>query len=83
MRRMIVKRKFEDDDVAATNIAIRQEFVVPRAGTFEDKFVHEDVVADQKRRFHGPRGNFERLHDESGTEEREQHRHQQHFQKFG
>ena len=81
--RMIVEWKFEDDDVAAADIAIGQKFFVPRAGSLEDEFVHEDVVADQQRRFHRARRNFEGLHDEGGAEERQQHRHQQHFQKFG
>ena len=74
--RMIVERKFEDDNVAAANGPVGQKLFVPGAGAFEHEFIHEQMVADQKRRLHRLRRDFEGLHDESGAEESEQNRDQ-------
>ena len=37
------------------------------------------MIADQKRRLHGLRRNLERLHDERGAEQRQNHRDQKRF----
>ena len=44
---------FEDDDVAALQRAIRKNFFIPRAVPAENKFVHQQVVANQERALHG------------------------------
>ena len=70
--RMIVEGKFEDDDVAVADRPVGQQMLVPGAAAFEDKFVHEKVIADQKRRLHRFGRNLERLDDERGAEQGEQ-----------
>ena len=80
--RVIFERKFEDDDIAAADGAVRQKFFIPGAATAEDKFVHEYMIADQQGGFHGWRRNFEGLHHESGAEEREEHGDEEQFGEF-
>src|ERR1700746_1919576 len=79
---MIVKGKLENDNVAAANGTVRKKFFVPRAAPFEDKFVHEKVIADQQRGFHGLRRNLEGLDDEGGAEEGEKKGDKQRFRIF-
>ena len=79
---MIVEGKFEDDHVAALNGAVGQEFFVPGAAAFEEKFVYEEVIADEQGWFHGLRGNLESLNDESGAEKSEKDGDEQGFGVF-
>ena len=76
--RMIVKRKLENDDVAAADARYGRNFV-PGAAAAKYKFVHQQMVADQQRRLHRLRGNLESLHDERGAKKREQNGDQQRF----
>src|SRR5712664_3158598 len=68
---VILKRVFEDDDVAALQRAVGQNLFVPGAASTEDKFIDQQVIADQQGSFHGGRRNFERLDNKSGAEKRE------------
>ena len=77
--RVILKRKFEDDNVPAADFAVRKNMVVPVSAPAENKFVDEQVVADQKRRLHGLRRNLERLHDKRRAKQRQDHRNQKRF----
>ena len=81
--RMIVVRKFEDDDVAVTNRPVGKQLFVPGAVAFKYEFVHEEMVADQQSRLHGFRGNFESLNDECGAKQGEQNRDEQRFGNVG
>ncbi len=51
--RMVLEGEFEYDDVAPANGTIGQEFFVPGIPAAKDKFVYEQVVADQQSGFHG------------------------------
>ena len=53
--------------------------VVPMSAPAENKFIHEEMIADQKRRLHGLRRNLERLHDKRRAEQRQDHRNQKRF----
>src|SRR5580704_14544371 len=66
---MVVEWKFEDDDIAAPDRAVRKKLFVPRGPTSEYKFVYEQVVPDQQGWLHGLRGNFESLNDKGGSEQ--------------
>ena len=63
--------------------AIRQKFVVPPAAPAKNEFVHKQMIAHQQRAFHGLGRNLERLHDKTGSKQRQNHGHQQRFQIFG
>src|ERR1044071_2417861 len=65
-------RVLEDDDVAAADVALREEGEV-RARP-EDELIDEEAVADVYRVLHRGRGDFGRLRDEG----HEEHRHDQH-----
>src|SRR5580692_3287207 len=65
--RVILKRKFKNNDVPAADFAIRKKMVVPMSAPAENKFIHEEVIADQKGGLHGLRRNLERLHDKRGA----------------
>ena len=80
---MIFKRKFKDDDVAAANSTIRENFFVPGPATAKNKFVYEHVIADQQGRLHRWRGDFESLNNKGCAKEGEQHGDQQQFGKLG
>ena len=80
--RMILKRKFENNDVAAAYFAIRENMVVPMSAPAENKFVHEQVIADEQSRLHGLRRNLEGLNDKRGAEQRQDHRNQKRFDVF-
>src|ERR1700735_1299056 len=75
--RMIVKREFEDHNVAALNCPVREKLFVPSPVSFENKFVYEQMISDQESRLHGLRRNFESLHDEGGSEKSEQESYQE------
>src|SRR5262249_16348926 len=80
--RMIVEWKFEDDHVTMEDGPVGQNPFVPGTSSFENKLVNQQMVADQKRRFHRLGRNLESLHDESGAEQREQNGDQQRFEKL-
>ena len=58
----------EDDDVAATDVAIEDEGR-PFCGRREGDAIHQDVVADEQRLDHRRGGDFEVLEDEGHDEE--------------
>jgi len=60
----------EYNDIAALQLAVGQHFFVPGAGSAENKFVHQQVIADEQRAFHRGRRNLEGLDDKAGPEER-------------
>src|SRR5580658_8296991 len=70
--RMVIKRKFENDDIAAPDLAIGQKFFVPRSVAAKYKFVHQKMIADQKRGLHRLRRNLESLNDEGGAKKSQQ-----------
>src|SRR5579863_1628429 len=79
---MIVVGKLENDDVAAANRTVRKKFFIPRAPPFKDKFVHEKVIANQQRGFHGLRRYLKGLNDKRGAEEGEKNGDKQRFRIF-
>src|ERR1700683_2584520 len=81
--RMIVEWKLEDDNIAASNCAVRQELFVPGPVSFEYKLIHQQMISDQQRRLHGLGRNFESLNDEGGSEKRKQNCHQKRLGIFG
>ena len=81
--RMILIRKFEDDDVAALETAVGKKLVVPLAAAAKDELVDEQVIADEQGAFHGLRRNFEGLNNETGAEEGEDDGDEQRFEIFG
>src|ERR1700722_2471597 len=44
--RVIIERKFEDDDIAAPDWTVGKDFFVPRALASKDKFVYQQMIAD-------------------------------------
>src|SRR5260370_28835112 len=75
--RVVLKRKLENDDIAAANFTVGQDMIVPVATSSEDKFVDQKMVAHQKRGFHGLGRNLEGLHDKRCAEQRQDHRAEQ------
>ena len=68
---------FENNDVAAFQGPVRQKFLVPRARSAENELVYQQMVADQKRAFHGRGRNLECLHHKTGAKQRQNHGNQQ------
>jgi len=81
--RMVLIRIFEDDDVAALEITVGKKFFVPMTTATEDKFVDEEMVADEEGFLHRRRRNLEGLDDEAGAEEGEDHGYEKRFKIFG
>ena len=50
--RMILIRKFEDDDVAALQVAVWKKLFVPVAAAAKDEFVDEEMIAYEEGLFH-------------------------------
>src|SRR5580693_1198063 len=42
--RMVVKGKFENDDIATANGAVREDFLVPSAAPLENEFVDQQMI---------------------------------------
>src|SRR5690348_12959065 len=60
-------RVLENNNVAALQLTIGQNFFVPSPRSAENELIHEQVVADQQSAFHGSRGNLESLDDKAST----------------
>src|SRR5258708_37294791 len=75
--RVVLKRKFENDDIAAANFTVGQDMIVPVATSSENKFVNQEMVAHQKGGFHGLGRNLKSLDDKSCAEQGEDHRDEQ------
>src|SRR6185436_497975 len=69
-----VARVLENNDVATVDIPKRKERVHERAAGTIGKFVHQQMVADQKIVLHGGRRYLERLNDEGRAEKGENDR---------
>src|ERR1700731_3674489 len=74
---------FENDNVAAFELTIRQNLLVPGTGSAENEFVYEQVIADQQGAFHGSRGDLESLNDKACAEQGPDYRHEERLQIFG
>ena len=68
-----IHRVMEDNDIAARNLLVRHRAICGAAPAIA-KFIHQQVVADQQRVFHGLRWNLERLNDERNHEDRDDYR---------
>src|SRR5260221_1541827 len=75
--RMILIGIFENDYIAAFEIAVRKKLFVPVAAAPEDKFVDQEMIADEKRFLHRRRRNLESLDDETGAEKGKNHGNQE------
>src|SRR2546430_784268 len=80
---MFLIGELENDDVAAFERPIREEFVVPSAGAPKNEFVDQQMIANQQSPFHGRGGNLEGLHNESGSEQGENHGNQERLKILG
>src|SRR6267143_4436969 len=80
---VVCERILENDNVAALQLPVRKDLFIPGAGAAENKFVYQQVIADQQGAFHRGRGNFEGLHDEAGSKQGQDDRHQERLQVFG
>src|SRR5882724_3725056 len=78
--RMILIGIFEDNDIAAFEIAVRKKLFVPVAAAAEDKFVDQEMIADEKRFLHRRRRNLEGLNNEAGPEKGKNHSNQKRFE---
>ncbi len=61
---------FENNDITALRIAVRQQFGPETRLKTIDEFIDQQVIADQKIGFHRSRGDLERLDYESGCKQR-------------
>src|SRR5579864_4148191 len=66
--RVIVKWKFENDDVAVPDGPVREQLFIPRALAFKHKFIYQKMIANEQGWLHGLRRDFESLNDECGAE---------------
>src|SRR5208337_163096 len=80
--RMVLVGIFENNDVAALQVAIGKKFFVPLAAPAENKFVDQQVIANEQGALHRRRGNLEGLDDEAGAEQRENDGNQERFEIF-
>ena len=80
--RMILVGIFENDDVAALEVAVRKKFFVPMPAAAEDEFVDEEMITDKQGALHRRGRNLEGLDDETCTEEGENYGHQERFEIF-
>src|SRR6185312_8755518 len=62
----------EHDDVAAFYVGIRQKILAHGAVWSERQLIHQQVVADQKRVFHGTRRNYIRLYQRCGQKQQQE-----------
>src|ERR1019366_8258668 len=62
----------EHNNVAALDVAVGQQVFANRSAGREGHFVHQQVVADEQRVFHGTRWNHVGLHQRRGQEQQQQ-----------
>ncbi len=67
-----VHRIAEHDDIAVAGSLIGQDVLAEAALRCEGKLVHQQMIADQQRVFHGAGGNHEGLNQEGGAEQQQQ-----------
>src|SRR5713101_10117875 len=67
-------RVLENNNVAALQLSIGQNFFVPSARSAEDELIYQQVVADQQSAFHRGRRDLESLNDKARPEQSQDHR---------